>query len=168
MLARWSPDGHSVAYSEFAQPGSIWVTRRAEDGSWRPSRRVADGFFSVWSPDGSRLSFTSDQLRGALSVVAVDSGSPRRLYDVNRPGMPAAETSAWSKDSRTLYFKSHSATGAAAIWSVPLAGGTPHRVIELGDERLRADRFSLRIANGQIYYALTDRQANVWVMEVDK
>jgi Tol biopolymer transport system component len=82
--------------------------------------------------------------------------------------MPAAELSAWSEDSRTLYFKSHSATGAAAIWSVPFTGGTPHRVIELGDERLRAERLSFRIAKGRVYYALTDRQANVWVMEVDK
>ena len=169
MLPRWSPDGRSLSYSEFAQPSRIWVTRRGEDGVWSPSRRVANGFFSEWSPDGHYLSFAGDLFGAALSVVVVDSGgSPRRLYDVTRPGMPSAETSAWSEDSRTLYFKSHSATGAAAIWSVPFAGGTPRKVIELGDQRLRADRFRFSVANGRIYYPLTDRQANVWVMEVDK
>jgi hypothetical protein len=90
------------------------------------------------------------------------------LYDATQAGMPAAEMSAWSADAKTLFFKSHSATGAAAIWSVPLVGGTPRKVIDLGDERLQANRFSFRIAKGRIYYPLTDRQANVWVMEVDK
>jgi hypothetical protein len=122
----------------------------------------------IAAPDGRYLSFANTLLVGSLSVVAVDSGSPRQLYDIARPGAPVAEMSAWSDDGRTLYFKSHSVTGAASIWSVPFAGGTPRKLIELGDERLRADRFAFRIANGRIYFPLTDRQATVWVIEVGK
>jgi len=168
MLGRWSPDGRSVAYNELAQRTGVWVTRRIDDGSWREARRVADGFFAEWSPDGRYVSFAGNLFGAGLGVVAVDSGSPRRLYDQALPGAPTAEASAWSADGRTLFFKSHSATGAAAIWSVPFVGGMPRKLIDLGDERLRADRFEFRIANGRIYYPLTDRQANVSVMEVEK
>jgi Tol biopolymer transport system component/tRNA A-37 threonylcarbamoyl transferase component Bud32 len=168
LVARWSPDGRSVVYAELGEQSRIWLTRRGEDGTWLPRRRLVDGFFSQWSRDGRYVSYSANLYAGALGVIAVDSGAPRLLYDVTRPGAPVAETSAWSDDGRTLYFKSHSATGAAAIWSVPFAGGAPHKVIDLGDERTRSARFPFRIAGGRIYYPLTDRQANVWVIEVDK
>jgi TolB protein len=167
MVARWSPDGRSVSYSEFGQPNKVAVTRRDDDGAWTPGRRLADGFFTEWSPDGRYLAFATNLFGGTLAVISVDSGSPRRLYS-GGPGTPAAERSAWSADGRTIYFKSHSTTGAASIWSVPFAGGTPRKVMDLGDDRLRAERFAFRISNGRIYYPLTDRQANVWVIDVDK
>ena len=168
LYARWSPDGRSLAYAELAQRGGIWVTRRDDNGAWSPSRRLTDGYFVQWSPDGHNVSFVPFFAGGALSVLGVDGGSPRRLYDATLPGALAAETSAWSTDGRTLYFKSHSATGAASIWAVPFIGGTPHKVIDLGDDRLRAAGVAFQIANGRIYYLLTERQANVWVIEVGK
>jgi Tol biopolymer transport system component len=167
MIARWSSDGRSLSYSEFGQPNRILITLRADSGTWRPGRHIADGFFSEWSPDGRHLAFATNLFGGNLAVVAVDSGSPRRLYK-GGPDAPTAEMSAWSADGQTIYFKSHSATGAASIWSVPFAGGTPRKVIDIGDDRLRSERFAFRLMNGRIYYTLTDRQANVWVMQVDK
>jgi Tol biopolymer transport system component len=168
MIARWSPDGRRVSYSELGPRGGVWVVSRGDDGTWQPGRRLANGFFSAWSPDGRYISYTSALIGGALGVIAVDGSQPRLLYDGARPGAPAAEMSVWSDDGRTLYFKSHSATGAAAIWSVPFAGGTPRQVVELGDERFRADRYSFRISHGRLYYTLLDRQSNVWVMEVER
>ena len=56
----------------------------------------------------------------------------------------AAELSAWSADSlKRSSSRATRLTGAAAIWSVPLVGGTPRKVIELGDERLQSYRFAL-------------------------
>ena len=168
MLGRWSPDGRSLAYNELGPRGGIWVSRRGADGTWSPGRRIANGFFASWSPDSRFISHSTGLFFGGLAVVAADSSQTRTLYDGTRPGAPVAEMSSWSDDGQTLYFKSHSATGAAAIWSVPFAGGEPRRVLDLGDGRLRADRYSFRIAHGRLYYTLLDRQSNVWVMAVEK
>lgn len=67
-----------------------------------------------------------------------------------------------------MYFKSHDATGAAAIGSVPFTGGVPQRIMTLGDARLRSDRYGFSLHGGRVYFTLYDRQSNVWVMDVGR
>jgi Tol biopolymer transport system component len=131
-------------------------------------RQVADnGHWVAWSPDGRTLAFSTLVTGGGLRTVPVDGGTPpRAVYDETAPGAPLAETSLWSEDGRTIYFKSHEADGDGVIWSVPSSGGVPRRVVRLGDGRLRSDRYGFRIAKGRVYYTLFDRQSNVWVMDV--
>jgi Tol biopolymer transport system component len=162
----WSPDGLSIAYFLLSGPAAIRIASRGADGGWQIRERLAAGYWPRWSPDGRFLVFTSNLLGGELRVMPVDSGESRLLYDLQQPGAPVAETSLWPEDGRTIYFKSHTASGAASIWSVPVAGGTPQRLLDLRDDRVGSDRYGFRFANGLIYYTLTDRQSNVWVMEL--
>ncbi len=166
LQPRWSPDGKSIAYFMLSGPPAIRIATRGAGGAWETRERLAAGYWPAWSPDGRFLTFTSDLLGGKLSVVPVDGGEPRALYDVSQTGAPVAETSVWSEDGRTVYFKSHTATGVASIWSVPASGGIPQRMLDLGDTRVGSDRYGFRFGNGLIYYTLSDRQSNIWVMEL--
>ena len=167
-IPKWSPDGSTLQFMAVDGPPRIFRARRASNGAWETTVRLNEGYWVQWSPDGRMLSYASIFRGSALRVVAIDSGAPRALYDDSQPGMPLAETSFWSEDGRTIYFKSHTATGAASIWSVPVEGGTPQHLIDLGDSRLRSDRYGFRIAQGRLYFTLYDRQSNVWVMDVGK
>ena len=165
-LPKWSPDGLTLAFMAVTPPSRIFLSHRDLSGEWQTTTRLNEGYWNQWSPDGGQLSYVNALNGGVLRVVPTDSGAPRKLYDETQPGAPLAETSFWSDDGRTVYFKSHTATGAASIWSVPVEGGTPQHLLDLGDERLRSDRYGFRIAQGRLYFTLYDRQSNVWVMEV--
>ena len=163
--ATWSPDGSALAYFNITGEPSIKIATRGADRRW-VSRALVPGYWPRFSPDGRRVVFTTSLLGGELRVIPSDSGPSRLLYPLEVPGAPVAENSTWSADGAAIYFKSHTADGAASIWSVPASGGIPTRVLQLGDGRLQSDRYGFRIANGLVYYTLTDRQSNVWLMEL--
>jgi Tol biopolymer transport system component len=164
----WSPDGRSLAFASQSEPFGVFVAHRGDDGAWRTRKLVDVGHWVAWSPDGRRLSFVTVLSGGGLRVVPVDGGTPRAVYDETVPGAPLAEASQWSDDGGTIYFRSHDPDGEGVIWSVPSAGGVPHRLLTLGYGRLRSDRYGFRIADGRLYFTLFDRQSNVWVMDLHR
>jgi len=166
--AAWSRHGRSVVFASQSQPLGVFVASRSGGGGWEIRKRLDDGHWLDWSPDDRYLSYAARLLGGGLRVVSADSGAPRAVYDETAPGAPQAETSHWSDDGRTIYFKNHDTDGEGVIWSVPSSGGTPRRLVRLGDGRLRSDRYGFRIANDRLYYTLFDRQSNIWVMEVNR
>jgi serine/threonine-protein kinase len=165
-LPVWSPDGSTLAFNSLVAPEVLYLARRDAQRRWQLTKRLDAGYWVSWSPDGKQLSFATGLLGGGLRVVSVDGGAPRALYDERQPGAPVAETSTWSADGRTVWFKSHEPNGDASIWGVPSTGGTPRRLLTIGDERLRSDRYGFHVSGGKIYFVLTDRQANVWVMDI--
>jgi Tol biopolymer transport system component len=75
----WSPDGTDIAYvDDWQDAPSIWI--RAADGTG-DARRIADGNWPSWTPDGSRLLVTvgADFTDTELAYVDVDGGEPEIL-----------------------------------------------------------------------------------------
>lgn len=73
-----------------------------------------------WSPDGTRLAFTSD--RGGtqdLWLVDVAGGEPRQL--TTWPGVEA--TPLWNADGSAIWFVSNHETPILDLWRVPAARG---------------------------------------------
>ncbi len=109
---RLSPDGTTVAYvvtgldgeaNEYR--GAIWLA--ALEGSSPPRQLTAGGRRDIdprWSPDGSRLAFTSNRAGDTMQlyVLPVGGGEPRRLTDLKEDVMQAA----WSPDGATIAFVS--------------------------------------------------------------
>ncbi len=168
-LPVWSPDARALAYEGFTT-GSVlrttWIARREANGGWgRLVRRLAPASWPAWSPDGHWLAFATGVAGGSLGVVPVDSGPSRIVLAPARDGMTGAEKPQWSPDGRTLYFKSHDARGAASIWSVPVAGGTPRLLVRLDDPTRPSYRPQWAFGNGRAYFAIDDRQSDLWVMD---
>jgi TolB protein len=75
----WSPDGRSIAYVDDWQGSpSVWIVSADATGE---ARRVADGNWPAWTPDGSRLLVTigTDFTDTKLAYVDVDGGEPEIL-----------------------------------------------------------------------------------------
>jgi len=113
--ANWSPDGKQIAFSSsrdsFPQ-SKIWVMNA--DGSNQrilpnPQNTTGTGFGGsqpVWSPDGTKILFTSARLcgrtaPGGIYVVDVDGGNSRLLTnDQNNCG--SYSSARWSPDGTKI------------------------------------------------------------------
>ena len=101
-------------------------------------------------------------------VGKADSAAGRVVLGPANSGGVPAEMRNWASDSRTLYFNSHDAKGNESFWSVPLAGGTPKLLTRFTDPTMPAYRPEWSIGGGRMYFAIQDRQSDIWVMEAKK
>ena len=166
LVPRWSPDGKALVVTVGTTLGSIEVIRRKPDGSWLPGAIRARGVWPMWSPDGRALAYSTSTIPASVAVIPVDNGPARIVMDASKPGMPSSERLAWSADGRTIYFKSHDARGRASFWSVPAAGGAPREIVRFDDPARPSYRPQWALGPGRMYFAVEDRQSDVWVMEV--
>jgi len=167
-VVSWSPDGTTLAFFRLSGTPALLQARRDAAGTWALRPALVEGFWGVWSPDGEWLSYTTNLLGGELRVVPAAGGEPRVLWDGWAEAGLIAESSLWSADGQTIYFKSHAADGAGSIWAIPSAGGTPRLVLNIGDAHRRSDRYGFQIVAGRVYYTLVDRQGDVWMMELER
>lgn len=121
--------------------------RGAHRRAWVPAIRELEPAFDenvdsvAWSPDGTRLAFSSDRerpgiLRARVRVLAGDGHDER---PVSPPEMNALAVS-WSHDGASLYYTDIS--NGMATWRVPAAGGAPERIgdgyaVDCGGKMLR-------------------------------
>jgi eukaryotic-like serine/threonine-protein kinase len=162
---QWSPDGRALTFNIFPANG-IWTVRRDSAGVWQtPRERLAFGSWPTWSPDGRWIALTSYFLGGSLLVMPADSGSPRVVLDSAKTPGVFTGVPLWSRDGRSLYFKSLDPTGAAAFWSIPMTGGHPTLLIRFSDPARPSYRPEWSYGSGRMYFTIDERQSNVWVMD---
>ena len=130
-----SPDGKQVLYA-IERGGGI------QDLAVMPlaggeSRVLVAGGGSVaccgsgvwWSPDGTKIVFSSDR-GGTYDIWVVDAagGAPRQL--VNWPGYEGSPV--WNADGSAIFFVSDRDARLGDVWKVAAAGGEPTRVTKDG------------------------------------
>jgi len=158
----WAPDGRAFVFDQQLNPdSSLWIVRRRPDGGWEtphPLPYRGPAALPKWSPDGRSIAFAGDS---GLRVMDVETHR-QRLVAASSLG----SWSAWSADSRTIYFTQP--VQRFAIKAVPASGGVPRTVVYTNEPDRQLYRYGLSVSNGRFYFPLIDRKADVWVAEVER
>ncbi|AKM07985.1 amidohydrolase family protein [Pelagerythrobacter marensis] len=148
-----SPDGRTLA---FALLGDIYTMPLA---GGQP-RRVAEGL--AWevqphfSPDGSRIAFTSDRGGGDNIWVMNADGSDKRQVTTEK--FRLLNHPSWSPDGRFIAAKKHFTTGRSLgtgeVWIYHVSGGAGVALVERASEQLQKELGEPVYApdGGSIYY----------------
>jgi eukaryotic-like serine/threonine-protein kinase len=121
-----SPDATSVVYDQ-AEPRNrilgLWQLDFARGVPSRLTFHPSHNMFPLWSPDGTRIVFSSlrEPPPQLYEVKANGAGTEKLLLKTDFPTNP----SGWSSDGRLLFYGTmHPQTGGD-IWALPLVGGKP-------------------------------------------
>jgi eukaryotic-like serine/threonine-protein kinase len=134
-----SPDGKRVAFErgDPQKPAvrNVWLYEFARGVTTRFTFSSAWDQYPLWSPDGSRIAFTSNR-GGAYDLYQKTSDLAGEDEIMFKSGDTKAATS-WSPDGRfLLYFTINQ---PSRLWSLPLAGSA-------------ADRKAVRINNSELNF----------------
>ena len=130
-----SPDGTRLAWSKRSgQAANIWLLDLSRGTSTRFTFGSAKDTDPVWSPDGSRIIFTSD---GDLYQKPV---SGVKDAEVLLKSSEFKHATSWSRDGRFLLYTAIHPKTRADIWVLPLEGDkkpVPFLITEFREHRAR-------------------------------
>ena len=129
-----SPDGSAVAFS---YKGDIFTVGIGGGRATQLTTNAAYDAQPVWSPDGSRIAFTSNREGSRdIYVISRDGGTPKRLTFSSNSAYPMT----WLDDS-TIVFQSYGmptvqsivfpSTMFTQVWTVTLSGSRPKRFSDM-------------------------------------
>jgi Tol biopolymer transport system component len=157
----WSPNGRLIAFDAGVNGNyDVWVMRADGSGRRRITRNAAPDYFAGWSPDGTRLVFTSDRGGEDLYTIRADGTDERRLTQDPGPDWGAS----WSPDGRSIAFAGN-AQGNLEIELVDPAGGVRHALTN--DPERDYDPAWSPDGTKIAFTSERDGNANVYVMNAD-
>ncbi len=163
-----SPDGQTLA---FTMLGDIYTmpitggtpTRIASGLAWEVQPR--------FSPDGSRIAFTSDRGGGDnIWVMNADGSDMRQVTDEN---FRLLNQPSWSPDGRFIIAKKHFTTGRSAgtgeIWMYHVSGGGGVAIVERPNEQQQKELGEpVYSPDGEaIYYTRNTTPGNTFIYAQD-
>jgi Tol biopolymer transport system component len=164
----WSPDGRQLAFDQQRNPDrGLWIVRRDASGEWtspEPFPGVGRAARARWSPDGRWISFISPE---GVNVVEVGSHRSRLLLASRDEVYPATWT-AWSDDSRTIFFARSDSLGVFRIIAIPLADGRPATIAYADVPGRQFHRHGIAVSRGRVFFPLVERNSDVWVAEIER
>ena len=126
---RLSPEGRRLAVTVHTANSQVWLFD-LERGTFTPQTLRGNNADAIWTPDGRRLTFTSDR-DGSWDLFwqpADGSGSAERLTPWRSEHLAGAE--AWSPDGKTLVFSESRPTTSWDIWVFRLGERQPQPLLQ--------------------------------------
>jgi TolB protein len=122
---RLSPDGRRIAFGIRQATSDIWI-HEIEAGTLRRATFEGDNFAPVWSPDGRRLTFSSNR-NGPCQIFSqgLEDAEPTLLLSGEHDLVPGS----WLPDGERLLFTEYSPTTGAGVWSCAPSGSQPPRLM---------------------------------------
>ncbi len=117
---RLSPDGKRLAiHVTETDEGDIWI-HESETGTLSRLTFESENFYPVWTPDGTRIAYTSrsEGVAGLFWKPSDGSGVAERLL----PGDAFRFPGAFSPDGKLLIYRETSPTSGFDIYAVPMDG----------------------------------------------
>ena len=118
-----SPDGERVA---FAAQGDLWVVEVAGGAPKRLTETFADEYIPRWSPDGTRLLYQAQPVRGAMEARVLEVEQPGSFLTLPLPESQYDLQFAWSLDGQRIAYVANNVIG----WVKP--DGTARQVVAQG------------------------------------
>jgi Tol biopolymer transport system component len=124
ISTRLSPDGQRVATGTFdfqSHNNSIWIHEIARGIKSRLTFGAAYNQSPVWSPDGSRIVFASNQegIYNLYQKSSTGSGSEELLVRSDQDKLPLD----WSPDGKFVLYQANGGSKTQAdLWVLPLGG----------------------------------------------
>jgi len=120
---RVSPDGQYVlAASSLTDSTGVWLVDLARRHS---TQLEADGIAPLWSPDGSRVAFTS---RAGLDLHVRTSGGDEHFAPLVSD-QSVKVLNDWSARAQAIIYTRHDSATKLDLWHVPIANGTPRPLL---------------------------------------
>jgi Tol biopolymer transport system component/tRNA A-37 threonylcarbamoyl transferase component Bud32 len=169
IYAEFAPDGRRIAFAS-ARSGyyEIYTLTEDADGRWGSPRQLTSDsaviFRPRWSPDGRQIVFWTPG--SGLRVVSTDSGPPRPVpVSLPVPGLQPT-MGEWSRDGKTIYFRTAGPQHEGSIWSVPVSGGRATLLVSFDDPSRPAGRHEFAFGGKQFYFTIASRESDIWVLEL--
>ncbi|HYJ34049.1 MAG TPA: protein kinase [Candidatus Binatia bacterium] len=115
-----APDGRRVASSFGDDNADVWVVDPARDVNTRLTFDPGNDFSPCWSPDGSRIVFTSDRIAPTGIYMKLASGAGAESLRFRLPNR--ASICGWSRDGRFMIGLTRQPTTTWDVWVFPLDG----------------------------------------------
>jgi serine/threonine-protein kinase len=116
---RLSPDGQRLAVTVSTESRDIWVYDLSRGTFTRVTSGAASEFGAIWTPDGKRLIFTSEQPVFDLYWKNADGSGPEEPL---LTGKYDKELGSVSLDGKLVAFNENSPETRADLWLLPLEG----------------------------------------------
>ncbi len=120
-MPSFSPGGHRIAFSRYKERG-VWVM-----SSEGPEELLVlideNGWGADWSPDGTRIAYTTTQNGPNIIVYSLVEGTHLRLFAENEnPYRHFYWNFAWSGDSKQIVFRGIRKAGGSEVAIVNASG----------------------------------------------
>ncbi len=116
-----SPDQQLVAVNRAEQGGDIWILDIARGTASRFTFDPGTDDNPLWSPDGTRIAFSSTRDGGVANLYQKQSGGAGQeqlVLKTDKPKIPAD----WSRDGRYIIYEEQDSKGGSDLWILPMSG----------------------------------------------